>query len=124
MWREGRIDTPAPGLLLLLLASDEHGPIGGESPIDVQSRAVRLVKNILQQMKYENICVVTHGTVIKVLLSSFLGTGLQNMFSIAQHNTAVNVLNYDTETDTFEPVVINSIDHLPPEERTEFKVIL
>jgi broad specificity phosphatase PhoE len=108
-WREGKVDIPIPG---------------GESPVDVQTRAVKIIREILNKDDVENLLVICHGKLIRILLSSLLGMGLHNLFEISQHNTAVNIIHYNPNEDSFTPVVINYTEHLPEDCKTEIEVSL
>lgn len=68
----------------------------GENMIGFQQRVVKAVQDILQKEEGKNICIVTHGTVIRVLLCWFKGWPLEEIIKIPWHdNTAVTVVTWD-----------------------------
>lgn len=66
----------------------------GESILDVQSRALRAIRKIVGEHAGETVLVVTHGRLLRVLLSTILDFGLERMNEINHANTGVNVLTY------------------------------
>ena len=81
----------------------------GESPIDVETRSIKVIKSVLSN-PHRNCLIVAHGRMLKIVLSSLLDLGLHNMHTIEQDNTAVNILEY--KEDKFHPVVLNCTNHL------------
>lgn len=66
----------------------------GESIIDVQNRCVRAVEHIVEAHAGETVLVVTHGRLLRVLLSTILDFGLDQMNDIDHANTGVNVVTH------------------------------
>ncbi len=87
---------------------------GGESPEEVLERAGKKVLDILESSSEEHIAFILHGRLIRVLLSAFLGMGLNNMHQIKHQNGAINHLSWDGEN--FKAVKLNDIAHLEQEE--------
>ncbi|RNC79940.1 MAG: histidine phosphatase family protein [Balneola sp.] len=87
---------------------------GGESPEEVFERAGKKVIHILNTAEEQYLAFIVHGRLIRILLSKFLGFGLQNMHLIKHSNGAINHLTWDG--DKFEAVKLNSTEHLPEEE--------
>ncbi|WP_069132593.1 histidine phosphatase family protein [Rhodohalobacter halophilus] len=94
IWESGNIDEPVPG---------------GESPLQVFERANGAVRKIMDQSSEETIVLILHGRLIRILLSEWLGYGLENMQQVSHQNGAVNHLVYNGE---FEAVYLNKIEHL------------
>jgi probable phosphoglycerate mutase len=83
-WRAGRFERKVEG---------------GESALDVQTRALRAVRRILQAQAGGAVLVVAHGRFLRVLIVSLLDAeyGLKNMHRVAHDNTCVNHLAWDAE---------------------------
>ncbi|HKJ46128.1 MAG TPA: histidine phosphatase family protein [Balneolales bacterium] len=82
----------------------------GESPIEVFERANHRCQEIIDSHKNETILIVMHGRLIRVLLASWLGWGLERMNDIETPNVSVNEI--DKIGDTFVPVRLNITDHV------------
>jgi alpha-ribazole phosphatase/probable phosphoglycerate mutase len=72
----------------------KHGPTGGESTIEVKYRAVNAVDQIFSEHVDEDIVIVAHGGVNRLLLCEFLGIPLENIFRIEQDFGALNILEF------------------------------
>lgn len=83
---------------------------GGESPKEVFKRANDAVRTIIKSYGGGTIVFVLHGRLIRILLSQWLGFGLQNMHKIKHQNCAVNHLVFSNNE--FKPVYLNKISHL------------
>lgn len=83
---------------------------GGESPDEVFERANDSVHSILSRFTGTTLTLILHGRLIRVLLSEWLGYGLQNMHKIEHQNGAVNQLVY--ADNSFSSVYLNKTDHL------------
>ena len=83
---------------------------GGESPDEVYERANGTVKSILSRYTGTTLTLILHGRLIRVLLSEWLGYGLQNMHKIEHQNGAVNQLVY--ADGSFTSVYLNKTNHL------------
>ena len=78
-----------------------------------QFRAMEAVQKIINKHSAEknsHIIIVAHGAVNRTILCSFLDIPLRKMWSIAQFNTAVNVLREDDGNWIVE--LVNSTAHL------------
>ena len=82
----------------------------GESILDVQERALRAVEQIVAGHPGETVLVVTHGRLLRVLLSTLLEFGLERMNDVNHANTGVNVLTY--AGGRFECSLLNCTAHL------------
>lgn len=66
----------------------------GESIRDVQARGLRAVEHIVEEHPGQTVLIVTHGRLLRVVLSSLLDMGLEHMDDIDHANTGVNVVTY------------------------------
>ncbi len=71
-----------------------HSPVGGESTLEVKERVVKALNNILNRHTGENVAVVAHGGVNRILICDILGAPLENIFRIEQDYGAVNVIEF------------------------------
>jgi len=85
---------------------------GAESPVEVQQRSLPLVHQLLQYEDVKNLLIVCHGRLLKILICGLLKIGLENMAKLPQSNTAVNILDYNTQTGTSSVVILNCTKHL------------
>lgn len=83
---------------------------GGESPDEVFDRANDSVQSIINSFAGTTLTLILHGRLIRVLLSEWLGYGLQNMHKIEHQNGAVNQLVYTDNS--FTSVYLNKTEHL------------
>ena len=83
---------------------------GGESPVQAFKRANRRIRQILENSPEQNIAFIIHGRLIRILLSEWLGLGLQNMHKIEHENGAINYLRWGDGQ--FTAVELNKTDHL------------
>ncbi|KAJ3016672.1 UNVERIFIED_CONTAM: hypothetical protein HDU68_012095 [Siphonaria sp. JEL0065] len=79
-WENGVFDAAAPG---------------GESPIEVERRAVPALYNVIRNSLPEekHIAIVIHGRLIRIILASILRNDLSYMNTFHHANTCVNVLD-------------------------------
>ena len=82
----------------------------GESILDVQERSVRAVEHIVVSHPGETVLVVTHGRLLRVLLSTLLEFGLERMNDINHANTGVNIVTH--AAGRFECSLLNCTAHL------------
>lgn len=71
-----------------------YSPIRGESTIDAKERIVPSLTKILESHKGDNIAVVAHGGVNRIILCHVLGIPLENIFRIEQDYAAVNIVEF------------------------------
>jgi alpha-ribazole phosphatase len=71
-----------------------HGPVGGESTEEVKERAVGALEEILARHKGDNVTVVAHGGINRIILCHILGMPLENLFRIEQDYAAVNIVEF------------------------------
>ncbi|KAJ3345559.1 hypothetical protein HDU83_003943 [Entophlyctis luteolus] len=79
-WEDGLFDAKAEG---------------GESPLEVETRSVPAFYRILRDahVNEQNIAIVIHGRLIRILLASILRHDLAGMSDFPHANTCVNVLD-------------------------------
>lgn len=67
-------------------------PMGGDSTLDLRNRVMPVFNKILKNHEGEDIAIVSHGGVIRVILCEMLGMPLENLFRIEQDFGAMNVI--------------------------------
>lgn len=86
---------------------------GGESILDVQQRAVRAARHIVDAEAGRTVAVVTHGRYLRVLLASICdGYDLSHMSEMGHANTCVNRIVY--RRGRFTADLLNCTAHLAP----------
>ncbi|MBI4682816.1 MAG: histidine phosphatase family protein [Nitrospirae bacterium] len=70
----------------------KFSPMDGESTIEVRDRVIKAFEEIMKNHNGQNIAIVSHGGVIRVLLCEMLGMPLENIFRIEQSFAALNVI--------------------------------
>lgn len=89
----------------------------GESMESFQKRLIAAVQDILSVERGRNICIVTHGTAIRVLLCWFKGLPLKDIISIPWcDNTAVTIVT--EEQGRFKVELEGDASHLDKETST------
>lgn len=71
-----------------------HSPVNGEPTRSVAERAIRVLHEIVSRHAEEQIAIVSHGGVIRVLLCHIMGIPLSNIFRIEQDTAAVNIIEF------------------------------
>lgn len=88
-----------------------HQMPGGESMTEFQQRALNEVLHIIKQNPGKNICIVTHGTVIRTLICHFRECTLDEMINVPWcDNTGITIIDY--ENGAFSTIVEGDSDHL------------
>jgi alpha-ribazole phosphatase/probable phosphoglycerate mutase len=67
-------------------------PIEGESTLEARERVLPVFNEITDSHKGQNIAIVSHGGVIRIILCELLGIPLENIFRIEQGFAALNVI--------------------------------
>jgi alpha-ribazole phosphatase len=70
----------------------QHSPMGGESTIEVRDRAVRAFSKIIEKHEGQNIAIVAHGGINRIMLCELLGIPLENIFRVEQDYGCLNVV--------------------------------
>ncbi len=86
---------------------------GGENGTSVYERAMPVIQEILQSGK-QNIAIVTHGGVIRVLLAALFGKNQAKrfLFGVSLENTGITQLIYNPKVDRFYLERFNDQAHL------------
>jgi alpha-ribazole phosphatase len=71
-----------------------YSPVSGESTIAVKDRTVPALTKILEGHNGDNIAVVAHGGVNRIILCYVLGIPLENIFRLEQDYAAVNIIEF------------------------------
>jgi len=82
---------------------------GGESPVEVFERANGRIKSLLESGG-ETVVLILHGRLMRILLSKWLGYGIENMHKIAHANGSINQIEKNGRS--FKAVYLNKIDHI------------
>lgn len=82
----------------------------GESPEAVLQRVKMRTDLLIKEHSGQNILLVLHGRLIRVLLSHWLEYGLSRMHEIEHQNGALNHLQ--KQSDKIEPIFLNKTEHL------------
>ncbi|GAB4161426.1 MAG: alpha-ribazole phosphatase [Planctomycetaceae bacterium] len=87
-----------------------HPYVGGESYGDVHRRVRPVIQQLLEEHAGQNVLVVAHNVVNRVILADLLGMEIRRAKDIKQANTGVNVIRHrDGET---ELLTLNAQFHL------------
>lgn len=70
----------------------EFSPMNGESTIAVRDRALKVFNEIIEKHKGDNIAIVSHGGINRVILCHLLGIPLENIFRIEQDYGCLNIV--------------------------------
>ncbi|MEW6713584.1 MAG: alpha-ribazole phosphatase [Nitrospirota bacterium] len=70
----------------------EFSPINGENTVDVRDRAVKIFNEIIEKHKGDNIAIVSHGGINRVILCHLLGIPLENIFRVEQDYGCLNII--------------------------------
>ncbi|RME65257.1 MAG: alpha-ribazole phosphatase [Nitrospirae bacterium] len=68
-------------------------PPEGESTLEVRDRVMEATEEILQKHRGEEVLIVAHGGVNRVLICEFLGLDLRHIFRIEQDFACVNIVD-------------------------------
>jgi len=91
-----------------------HQMPNGESMAEFQQRALDEIINIIKQNQGKNICIVTHGTLIRSVICHFRACSLEEMINVAWcDNTGITIVDF--ENDVFNIVVEGDSSHLGSE---------
>lgn len=86
---------------------------GAETLEQVRSRVLEGVSCILEKHPGQSVLICTHDAVLKVLLTSALGLGLDSFWSIQVDNASISILEHDGQRARL--VLLNDTCHLGPE---------
>ncbi|MBU5306226.1 histidine phosphatase family protein [Clostridioides mangenotii] len=88
---------------------------GGETLHIIKQRVDKFIEEINEKYDNKNIVLVTHSITLRVMLLSFLNSGMENIYRIKQDNTALNIVEFKE----YGPVVekMNDTRHLIKDEK-------
>ncbi|BDV44409.1 alpha-ribazole phosphatase [Geotalea uraniireducens] len=67
---------------------------GGENLLDVRRRVMPVIDGIVARHRDEEVLVVAHGGVNRLILLEALGAPLSSLFAIDQHYACLNIIDY------------------------------
>jgi len=70
----------------------KFSPIEGENTLEIKERAMKAFNKIVNKHKDEEIAIVSHGGITRVILCEMLGMPLENIFRIEQDFAALNII--------------------------------
>ncbi|KAI8821394.1 histidine phosphatase superfamily [Fimicolochytrium jonesii] len=70
----------------------------GESPLEVEERAVPAIYKLVDRPE-KDIIVVIHGRLLRIIMSSIFYQSLAHMSTFVHHNTCINIVDVLIETD-------------------------
>jgi alpha-ribazole phosphatase len=72
----------------------KYSPIGGESTLGVRDRVINTLDWILQNHMSDNIAIIAHGGVNRIILCHVMGMPLENIFRVEQDFGCVNIIEF------------------------------
>ena len=72
----------------------KFSPMGGESTLEVKSRVMKALDEIIRNHNGKHFAIVAHGGVNRIILSHWLGIPLENIFRIEQDYGALNIVEF------------------------------
>jgi alpha-ribazole phosphatase/probable phosphoglycerate mutase len=72
----------------------KFSPMEGESTLAMRDRVIQAMSEIMENHNKENIAIVAHGGVNRIILCHILGIPLENIFRIEQDYGAVNIIEF------------------------------
>ena len=70
----------------------KFSPMEGENTLEIKERAMKAFNEIINNHKDEEIAIVSHGGITRVILCEMLGMPLENIFRIEQDFAALNII--------------------------------
>lgn len=70
---------------------------GGENLLDVEGRVMPVINEVVARHKGEEVLVVGHGGVNRIVLLNAIGAPLSGMFNIEQNYGCYNIIDYYTD---------------------------
>ena len=83
----------------------------GESGGEVRDRVLDFLYSI-DSSDLNNVCIVSHGGVIRSIIIYLLGLPQHKRFNFYPDNCGINILEYDGKTKNFKVITVNEILHL------------
>jgi alpha-ribazole phosphatase len=72
---------------------DIHTPPQGEPLIDAQQRSVGIFNEMISRHRGQNVAVVTHAGILRLIFASILGMQLSSIFKIGQDYGCINIID-------------------------------
>ena len=91
-------------------APERCHPPHGETFLECQARVMIGIREIIAEHENQNVIVVSHGAVIRLVLGAALDMPIHKIWAISQSNVAVNIMRVDDGKFTVE--LMNSTEHL------------
>lgn len=87
----------------------------GETLHIIKERVDKFIDELNKKFNNKHIVLVTHSVTVRVMLLSFLNSGMENIYRIKQDNTALNIVEFRN----YGPVVIkmNDTTHIKNNEK-------
>lgn len=94
------------------MTKDIPYPGGGENCQMVYERSVMALNDLVKE-KYENVCVVTHGGVLRALITGLIGADYARWLTFGRQieNCSISHILYDDKMDTFHIERFNDFAH-------------
>lgn len=70
---------------------------GGENLLDVEARVMPVITEIVERHAGEEVLVVAHGGVNRIVLLNAIGAPLAGMFNVEQNYGCLNIIDYYTD---------------------------
>jgi alpha-ribazole phosphatase len=78
---------------------------GGENVLDVHHRVMPVISDIVERHRGEDVLVVAHGGVNRIILLNAIGAPLSSLFAIEQTYCCLNVIDYFSDGNTVVKLV-------------------
>jgi alpha-ribazole phosphatase/probable phosphoglycerate mutase len=72
----------------------KFSPMEGESTLAMRDRVIQAMNEIMENHNKENVAIVAHGGVNRIILCHILGIPLENIFRIEQDYGALNIIEF------------------------------
>jgi alpha-ribazole phosphatase len=92
-WQEIRTTRPEEWQARLADLVNYRVP-GGENLLDVEARVMPVINDIVERHKEQEVLVVGHGGVNRIILLNTIGAPLAGMFNIEQNYGCCNIIDY------------------------------
>ena len=88
---------------------------GGETLHIIKERVDNFINEINEKYDNKHILLVSHSVTVRVMLLSFLNSGMENIYRIKQDNTALNIVEFRN----YGPVIqkMNDTSHMKNNEK-------
>lgn len=73
-------------------APERCHPPNGETFLEAQARVMNVIRNVIAEHDNQNVVIVAHGAVNRLIIGAALDMPIHKMWAISQFNTALNIL--------------------------------